>query len=584
MNQEAYNNLITETFCENAIRTVMLIDDEHIPYSKLVNYVKDGNIIQAETIDKLTQASELQRFFEEKELICDISDGFTNFNADKARKSDLIILDYFLENNEPRKTVEILEQLAKNDHLNLVVLHSNQDLDISWLQVSANLIGGISSDFDSIIANNEHALEFWNNATEDGTEIPETWTALIKQSDLENYILEKKPSKATIRELINLIGTDNRQHRCEVYNCLCSYVLNKHKDNILNNEKTTLDVNGSLKDKWLKIGNVFICFSSKSENNTGELVYSALKESLVNWKPNYFRLISSEIQNKLENKGIPISNFNEQQYYTQAGWLWKILSSSEPLKIQELLDKNWKNISEKLIHDGHLFKFSQNVLNCFNDFPQNTGEKACTDTQINYACTHTSDSISINAERVVHELNKSLSMKAVTSSYITTGMILKLETQDKLDKWYVCVSPACDCVPSQNNTTMFKRLAPQFKPIKLLELTNIAQKKALSRATEGKCIFIDDNTTLQVGSSPNIEYILSHNNTDGLEEFTYKASFIEVNGDVLSTPCSTLIAYAQLKEEYAAKLQAMASHHVGRIGVDFVDYGEVELNQDKSTV
>ena len=142
MNEENYNNLIKKTFCENAIRTVLLIDDQYSPYAKLVSDVKNAHNLEElkSLLDFSERAAGIQQFFEEKKLICDISDGFTNFDPEKARKSDLIILDYYLEGNEPRKTVEILNELLISNHMNLVILYTNKELDESWLQVICSLL------------------------------------------------------------------------------------------------------------------------------------------------------------------------------------------------------------------------------------------------------------------------------------------------------------------------------------------------------------------------------------------------------------------------------------------------------------
>ncbi len=44
-------------------------------------------------------------------MICDIDNGSVNFDVDRIRKSDLVIMDYHLDNSAPDKTITILKEL-----------------------------------------------------------------------------------------------------------------------------------------------------------------------------------------------------------------------------------------------------------------------------------------------------------------------------------------------------------------------------------------------------------------------------------------------------------------------------------------
>lgn len=44
-------------------------------------------------------------------MICDVDNGSVNFDVDLIRKSDLIIVDYHLDNNAPDKTLKLLQDL-----------------------------------------------------------------------------------------------------------------------------------------------------------------------------------------------------------------------------------------------------------------------------------------------------------------------------------------------------------------------------------------------------------------------------------------------------------------------------------------
>lgn len=594
MNQEAYNALITKTFCDNAIRTVMLIDDQYVPYASLVKTTTDATDLEdlQASLELSSRAAEIQNYFENKKLICDVSDGFTNFDAEKARKSDLIILDYFLENNEPVKTISILDELAHSNHLNLVVLYTNKSLDDSWLQVVSSLRGCGKVDLEDLIANEEN-FEFWEDETESGEKIPESWLNTIDEHDVASFLMGLKPDKNTIGKIIKAIGAENSSKRQAVYIGLCHHRIVQGKLDLLNKQETyDGEFCGCFGDsKWLKIGNLFLCFSHKEQDDTGEKINQKLNDALINWSPNYFRLILSEIENQLENEGVSISSFDQNNYLDQAAWLWQILSESSKLDVSDLVSQNNLTVREKLLSNKTLISFATSVLDCIKtEFPQlheieqqrddqsdddyATYKKATlsknveiTNEQIRKSISVTSSNLSAQPSDVVVAINKSLSLKEISTPHITTGSIL---TNESKDEWYVCVSPACDCVPEQNNTDLTRRLSPNYKPLKFLELTKVKQGSALKKATQGKYLFLPGEVFLQIEGEPKLDYVISSNSSKALN--TFDVYFLDSDEENVTTSPKILTIYSQLKEEYSARFQAIASHHVGRIGVDFVNY------------
>lgn len=108
-----YESLVTQTFCDNAIRSVMMIDDEFITYSKLIQALANGNSIPATTLESSKRAAVLESYFQEKKILCDLDDSAGHLDVERIRKSDLLIIDYHLQNQNPKKTIEILSGLKK---------------------------------------------------------------------------------------------------------------------------------------------------------------------------------------------------------------------------------------------------------------------------------------------------------------------------------------------------------------------------------------------------------------------------------------------------------------------------------------
>ena len=78
-----------------------------------------------------------------------------------------------------------------------------------------------------------------------------------------------------------------------------------------------------------------------------------------------------------------------------------------------------------------------------------------------------------------HALNMHLSSKNYEEKFISTGTVFFDETNHS---WYLCVSAACDMVPTQGNDPHYKRLNPHriIKVLKLFAVTN--PKKAIKGA------------------------------------------------------------------------------------------------------
>ncbi|EGY9071133.1 hypothetical protein JI644_004283, partial [Salmonella enterica] len=119
-----YNSLVQKTFCDNAIRSVVMIDDDFITYSDSIKALNSEIKLDPAKIDSSKRAATLEEYFQAKNMICDIDNGSVNFDVDRIRKSDLVIMDYHLDNNAPDKTITILKELKNSDHLNMIVIYT----------------------------------------------------------------------------------------------------------------------------------------------------------------------------------------------------------------------------------------------------------------------------------------------------------------------------------------------------------------------------------------------------------------------------------------------------------------------------
>jgi len=111
--------------------------------------------------------------------------------------------------------------------------------------------------------------------------------------------------------------------------------------------------------------------------------------------------------------------------------------------------------------------------------------------------------------------------------------------------------------------------------LKFIQFEPITLNSALSKATDGIYLFIDNDITLQTSSNPNLEYAICRNLSDDAISFNLSLLSSATDESDISGVITNTSAYqvkAQLKDSYAVRFQALASHHIGRVGVDFVKY------------
>src|SRR6516162_7280467 len=99
----------------NPIRSVLVIDDDFSEYDA-----------EAPS-EEIERASALWRACRERGLLCDIDDGADLVGGQQAEhllRSDLVILDYHLANQDPKWALDLLRQLADSDHASVVLVYT----------------------------------------------------------------------------------------------------------------------------------------------------------------------------------------------------------------------------------------------------------------------------------------------------------------------------------------------------------------------------------------------------------------------------------------------------------------------------
>jgi hypothetical protein len=565
-----------------------MIDDDYLQYDQLLDRLENGQSSSSNIqIQGTKKASNLHKFFrDEKNLLCDIDNGVESIDPEKIRKSDLIILDYELEKDDPRKSIRLISQLQKNDHMNLVVVYTRTEPSKVWLQLASNLRPSKSLEViaESSKKDAKQLLEDWNEATVFGSEIPKCWEDWITQEDLLIYVLTSdllEKAKRSFGEKYKNNGKVFRQLACE-HRLKKLYI--PEVDNQQHCYELLGNSNGS--SKWIQSGNVFVVIHQKSPEDDPEepvRLWATLTAGLENWNPSYYQLLVSEIQNSLENDGLPFDPIFSSDVEGHAAWLSKILETDDIDRQRELSNQLISQLVDylkiKLSNKKELLEFQYKSINSLSTQKQNAVEKSFEE----FSALHIKLNIADGnfSERMHHALNANLCSSTFTGKYITSGTIVKVETSDSSEsKWYLCVSPACDTVPANRKGDLAKRLDPD-RLLKFLVLSKIKLDSALENATSGRNVFIrtpNERLAFNVQNdqyAPEVEYALIHEHNNphiNIQKDGVEVSFLQrdsTDGSHLNK--TRLIPVSQLRDSYTARYQTVASHHQGRVGVDYFD-------------
>jgi hypothetical protein len=573
MSVTPYSDLIVKTFRDEAIRSVTMIDDDFVPYYELC-LLEPFKGLSVEKQMGTAKAAQIHKFFQSKKIVCDVDKCADYIDTEKIRKCDLVILDYHLEPDNPKKSINLIDALSKTEHMNLVVVYTREDLEKVWLEIASCLLGASSQEV--VFSASPDTQAFWDDSTDSGAVVPPEWLEQISYEDLVNYAISGEGSKKTK----DWFGDKYKQHGIPIVKAICERRLAKM--NVTGAPKSNVVLAGKNEDqKWLQTGNVFVILHKKStEENLNEPVeiWDSIKYALVDWQPSYYQLFISEMQNCLENEPIPFATNLKYDLEGQTAWLYQILSKSEDaerqLIIKQLLDRLNDELKSKLYENEKLKCLIKDTFDTLAQSYKQVQEPRL----IEYAANHVKLKIdACSLPNIGHALNYTLCAREFDGDYVTSGTILY--DKDNGNNWYLCVAPACETVPLQRTGHLAKKLSPH-RLMKVIILQKADIKDALAAALESNHIFVKAHNDVRKAFSvinkssrqPVIDYafIQNHDNsTKSISEEGITVSFLALDNAVLKPEEKTLIPIAQLRDIYTARYQAMASHHAGRIGVDF---------------
>ena len=587
MARDHYATFIEEAFID-PIRSVLIVDDDFPTYDEvLTTAARSGNPVpgdpgkawhhQPERIGKLI-ASFRQR---PRPLLVDIHDG-ANVSAKKEvttathlHQCDLLVLDYELDRSKPRdgtRAIDILRALMSNNHFNLVVIYTNEDLDFVYDAIRWGLISP-SGDLQS-----EANVEEAKALIDSGEDAFENFEAQLRETiGTAQYFHSRQNPKSFLRTMAKAQQpyalykdhTNRVEWSPEQCKLVLQYLLNevelakRIRDDALvrfNNLEWSFQ-----NLRWIKSDSAFVALSKKTDN-TDDLL-SDLQKALFNWNPRPSRLFLTKLRADIDEYGIAAQGHALRNRQALAYWYYRLLADTGED------DRRWR-IAESVSRQ------SAELLNAIQprieDFASRLIQTEAASGEPFAICKdHFGVDLNNKQQRVsaILEHNAFVCSMEPTGWHLTTGHIFSMS-----DAHWICLSPACDLVPSQipswQEETFGTRLPfvgirlHQVKTTKVPEdiHSNRYLYIRLENTVAGYCF--NDPSSDQ--SAPRWQHLFAENQGRFVgNSFEFKVCSIRQGKTRLLSELSQARVIGQLRYEYALNLVQKLGTSLTRVGLDF---------------
>jgi hypothetical protein len=594
---------ILEQVYIDPIRTVLVVDDEFISLDKMIEismytHTHDDisdiqyhmNIEYPNGLD-LARSRELIKAFRApgRNWLCDIHDGqdISDTITDHLHQSDLLILDYNLtgDHDDGTKSLELINKISHNDHFNLVVVYTKNNIENTFHEILFNLTTP-SEYFESLsIVKYDLKLSLWESQDDNFEEKITTLfegTRLIEILSLTNDDI-KYDKLSYYNEILDLFNDmpDNVGFTIKEFVDIGSkkqYDLIKHQ--LVGVNGLTCDADISSNVNWIKNNRLFITVIDKKSVEP-VLLPEYLGKALLSWNPKPHRLLMSKIRAELDNNGALFEDAILSNNYVHAGWLKDFIEVTEEKSkwvTQQTVSQAVELMSESMMQS--LEKFSSALREELKGSPVK-------DVISNYHGVNIDDRH--DKLEICKHLNAHRCSQLVSGNQLSTGHIVEVNEEK-----FICLTPACDLVPTQKSD--WKKELGTLMPFKLVRLWNCSdrfkpkgktssEEKLLSNLNSNENVVINEDGKIKGysilkadGANPQWEQAFCHE----LGKIIWEDDkpFIVFTKIVHSGGLSNIVGnrvvkakiVSQLRYEYAINLLQKFGSSQSRVGLDFLQY------------
>jgi len=581
---EHYKDFIREAFLD-PIRSVLIVDDDYPTFDEILNAtINEDGWLQTDLKKNWQKnqkriASMIASFRTPgRSLLVDIHDGQNvslGAELDSAahlHQSDLLVIDFELDKTRPRdgiRAIEIIRRVSENDHFNLAMIHTIENLDYAFYSVLAGLM---NKSGESITVESADEIKEKLEVLEDNH--AGLRSKLISSIGNAQYFYSRANCKTYIRDMFSGaqpfsyfkdLSTEYGISKKDTLSILKYLLLEVEKGlTFWESDKAPAHLDWSDRTiKWIRSDSVFVAFSDKHKEEN--LLESALI-ALNDWSPQPARLFLAKIRSVIDEFGVLAQSDALEPKYALAYWYDRLLTSDKQ-------HQKWL-ISESVArHSDHLLT---SVLKKVDDFALRLigAERANgKPTEISNFRHRIDLTDAETIRRAQREHNAIVCSKPPHGWHLATGHILKLNQEH-----WVCLSPLCDLVPSQMSQNLVRTFgdrlpftAVKLHPIvKLEELTGIQTNRFLFLKIEGEIKAFGFNNPEYPDSSPYWQTLFAEKRGvfDG-EDFKLRVRRTTKGARGLVSKASEALVVSQLRYEYALNLMQKLSVSTTRVGLDF---------------
>lgn len=548
--------LLEEAFIR-PIRFALLVDDEFPTYrSQRRRSAADGR----------ARAYKLFDMCRSRNWLCDVENAAGRVEVFERKKhlhqSDLLILDWHLvpsDDTDASKAIRILQKLSTSDHFNLVVIYTGADVKEVASDLAFALGAGTVLKGDSL----ERAAEIEDELNEPIPLSDDVIDEYLSGQEGEGFqslhgrLVDAVQDQAELSLAIE--GACQRRFERRLPGEVVSG--RKHHVRVISSSRGS-DV------RWVYQHNLFAAVVGKDTDPAA--VVEKLSEAIESWSPSPLQVMLIHARARIEKKGLELDDRMLREPLRQAGWLLTALTdvkNDDEAALSRMYERLFSQLTEELLSE--VSSFGKRLLHSDEVDPYN---KVC-----NWTGVLTTDP----KEKVYLAANEFLSSTPSTDGHVTVGTVFK--SDDQVDpQYWICVTPACDLVPTQNNKPDKHGWEGEIFPLRAITAARLKPvaaagfAKVLRDVTKNRHIFLtvdDEQMVFEVtdGNSKKLNLqVLILSEKAAIKGGAFEGRIIKIGKKAPVFERKKFRVLARLRPDYASKFLSETGQQKARIGVDWL--------------
>lgn len=580
---EHYSAFVEEAFVK-PIRSVLIVDDDYPTFDEMLDaeIAKDGDQLpkHKEWYKDPARIKKVIASFRtpKRPLLVDIHDGANVSSGDEIKiaahlhQSDLLVLDYQLDKGKPGDgslAIEIIRSLMRNDHFNLVVVHTSENLEVVFRDTLLSLMSPLPNRLleeevaraEALIVEGEDAVEGIGDRLQESVGVDQYVHSRRHQSTYLRTMGQSQQPYSNFRAECDKIGLTAEDQKL-----VLKYLLQKVEIALAGRLNPSAVSQLAWDDggiKYIKTDSVFVAFSQKRGDDD---LLAELLEALNAWKPRPSRLFLAKLRAEMDEYGVMAQSAALDNRHALAHWYRRLLAAGGA-------DRRWLIAESVARHSDQLM---DGILPRVEDFAARLiAAEAAAGLPEALSKEHFGVDLANAVEKVkaAREHNAFVSSKPPEGWHLTTGHVFVVG-----EDYWVCLSPACDTVPTQLSAAKLEAFGERL-PFMAVKLIPADEAKASKDVHSNRFVFlrIDGevksfcfNNPQSDASAPTWRTLYAEKRGMLSESFAFKVLVVERGARGLLQRKRDARVVSQLRYEYALNLVQRLGGSLTRIGLDYV--------------